>query len=147
MIDHLIRAIDIEATILNSGDLTGEHSYDQCPVNHSFGKGCYIREWNSPAGMLVVSKIHKVAHPFFLLKGEMSVVTDQGVERMKAPYYCITPPGTKRVLFTHTEVQVVTVHVTDETDLKKIESEVIATDVDQLELTSAELAKLTEAME
>lgn len=145
MIEHLIRAFDLEAAILESGGFTGEQSYNDCPVKHSFADGCYIREWNSPPGMLITSKIHKIAHPFFVLKGEVTVVTDEGVERIKAPHYGITPPGTKRVLFTHTEVQWVTVHVTEETELDKIEEAIIAPTTDQLEFTDDDIDRLVEA--
>ena len=86
-----------------------------------------------PRGEIIISKIHKVAHPFFLLKGKMSVLSEDGERLLEAPYYCITPPGTKRILFTHTNSIVVTVHRTFETDLKKIEKEIIAQTFDEVE--------------
>jgi hypothetical protein len=55
-------------------------------------------------------------------------MTDEGVEVIEAPHYGITPAGTKRMLYTHSETQWVTVHVTDETDLEKIEAEIISDD-------------------
>lgn len=103
-----------------------------CPLKHSFADGCYIREIYNPKGVILVTKIHKVAHPFFLLKGEMSILTERGAERIKAPYYGITPAGTKRIIYTHEEIVFVTVHVTKETDLKKIEEEVIAKSFEEL---------------
>ena len=58
----------------------------------------------------------------------MSIMTEQGPLRKKAPYYGVTPAGTKRVICTHTDCVFVTVHVTDKTDLQEIEDEVIAKD-------------------
>ena len=51
----------------------------------------------------------------------MSVLTEEGVEYLKAPYFSVTEPGTKRFIYTHTDCIFVTVHATEETDIKKIE--------------------------
>ena len=103
------------------------------PLKHTFADGLYLREIFMPRGEIVVSKIHKVAHPFFLLKGKISVLTENGEHLLKAPYYCITPVGTKRMLYTHTDSIVVTVHRTFETDIDKIESEIIAKNFKEIE--------------
>jgi len=106
---------------------------DCFPLKHSFADGCYIREINVPRGQLVVTKIHKQAHPYFLMKGDCSVLTEEGPRRIKAPFYGITPAGTKRVVYTHEDTVWVTVHVTKEKDLEKIEEEVIAKTFDEIE--------------
>lgn len=96
-----------------------------------------------PKGMLVTSKIHKKTHPYFVLIGDVSVLTDEGVVRIKAPYVGITKAGTKRLLYIHEETVWITVHVTNETDLKKIEDEIIAKTFDDLDLNTmdAEIVK------
>ena len=137
-------ALDIEATVLEHGGLAGKDTEKLCPVRHFFGEGCYVREWNSPAGNFVLSKIHKVAHPFFVLKGEGSVLTEDGLQLIEAPYHGITPAGTKRILYTHSETQWVTVHVTDETDVDKIEDEIIAKGFDDPRIQAADAAKFKE---
>lgn len=54
-------------------------------------------------------------------------MTEQGgVERLTGTCTMVSPPGTKRALFAHEDTVWTTVHVTDETDLKKIEEVVIA---------------------
>ena len=58
----------------------------------------------------------------------MSIITETGVERIQAPHQGITVPGTKRVIYAHTDCVFVTVHATKHTDIKKIEKEVIAED-------------------
>lgn len=105
---------------------------DQNPLKHSFADGCYVREIFNPAHELIVTKIHKISHPYFLLQGDMSILTETGAKRIKAPHYGITPAGTKRVIWTHTNCIFVTVHVTKERDLEKIEAEVIAKDWDEM---------------
>tara|TARA_R110002020_G_C16304861_1_gene773384 strand:+ start:3089 stop:3553 length:465 start_codon:yes stop_codon:yes gene_type:complete len=134
----LAAAFDAEASLLEQGAYAGTETERVCPVKHSFGEGCYIREWNSPPGVLTVSKVHKVAHPFFVLKGCVTVLTEAGMQVITAPHYGITLPGTKRVLYTHEETQWVTVHVTEQTDLGEIERAIIADDpATQLDFAAA----------
>jgi hypothetical protein len=105
---------------------------DCFPLKHIFVDGAYVREITMPKGALLTSKIHKVTHPYFVLKGEVSVLTEKGIQRIKAPYSGITPAGTKRILYIHEETVWTTVHVTKEKDLEKIEEEVIANSFDDL---------------
>lgn len=119
---------------------------EACPLKHSFGDGLYIREITMPKGMLLTSKIHKHTHPYFVLKGDVSVLTDEGVVRIKAPFSGMTKPGTKRVLYMHEETVWTTVHLNtnNTTDLKEIEEEVIAKSFEDIFPTYEEVLKLTE---
>lgn len=102
---------------------------DDCaPLKHTFVDGAYIREITMPKGWFFTSKIHKVQHPYFVMKGDCSVLTEEGTVRIKAPYWGVTEPGTKRILYMHEETVWATVHVTDSTDLKEIEEQIIAPD-------------------
>jgi hypothetical protein len=96
----------------------------------------------------VVTKIHKLAHPCFILKGDCSVLTEDGPKRIKAPAHFITPAGTKRIVYVHKATVWVTVHSTKETDLEKIEEEVIVKSFDDLNeqdvIEIKEKLKLTE---
>ena len=98
------------------------------PLKHSFAHGCYIREVFNPAGELLITKIHKYSHPYFLLKGEMTIMSENGEEKIKAPHYGITKANTKRIIYAHTDCIFVTVHATDLTDINEIEKEVIRDD-------------------
>ena len=40
------------------------------PTTHNFADGQYIREIYNPANEIIVTKIHKQNHPFFLLEGK-----------------------------------------------------------------------------
>ena len=73
----------------------------------------------------------------------MSILTEDGVVNLKAPHNGITLAGTKRVIYTHTDCRFITVHVTDSTDLKDIENEVIAKDFTdkEISLETVELLK------
>ena len=98
------------------------------PLKHSFGHNIYVREIFNPQGELMVTKIHKYDHPYFLLSGEMSILDKEGEKRIVAPHYGITKANTKRIIFAHTDCIFVTVHATSETDLEKIEKEIILKD-------------------
>ncbi len=113
------------------------------PLKHSFGDGCYIREIFMPAGELIVSKIHKKLHPFFVLKGHLSILTEDGMQTIKAPYSGITKPGTKRILYMHEDTVFITVHVTDKTELREIEEDVIAKDFSDPLITKEDMRLLT----
>ncbi len=98
----------------------------ECPVEHRFTPGMYIRQIFMPAGALVVSKIHKTEHPFVISMGDVSVWThEDGVVRCTAPYTGITKPGTRRLLYMHLDTLWTTFHVTDLTDVDEIEREII----------------------
>ncbi len=137
IISYLAAAFEAEAELIEGGALVGKDSEKLCPVTHSFGDGCYIREWNCPPNVVTVSKVHKIAHPFFVLKGRVSVLSQTGIETLEAPHYGITQPGTKRVLFTHSDTTWVTVHVTDKKDLDEIEADIISSNpAEELDLAA-----------
>ena len=104
------------------------------PTKHSFADGQYIREIFNPAGLFIVTKIHNKTHPFFLMQGEMTIFSENGLERISAPYHGITQAGTKRAIYTHTECVFVTVHATDKLNIEDIEEEVIAKSFEDVNL-------------
>ena len=99
---------------------------DCWPLKHSFAQGLYVRQITVPAGVLLTGKIHKFSHAFFLMKGDISILMDGYVKRLKAPCSFITPAGTKRVVYHHADTVVTTVHATEETDLEEIEAQIVA---------------------
>ena len=121
--------------------LTGEALEKLNPLKHSFADGCYIREIFNPKGELLVTKIHKVSHPFFLLKGDMTILMQDGIKRIRAPHYGITPAGTKRIIYCHEDCMFVTVHATKLKDIKAIEEEVIAKDFNEFDKEEIERFK------
>ena len=126
------------------GVLTGEELEKKNPLKHTFADGLYIRELSFPANEFCVTKIHKKKHPFFLLKGKLSILSETGKVSLKAPYYDITLPGTQRVIYTHTPCTFVTVHATKQTEVDKVEEEVIAKDFNDPEISEHDLKLLME---
>ena len=124
---------ELENAVINAdGGMTGEVLHKTNPVKHTFTGGCYIREIYNPANELIITKIHKKEHPFFLMKGEMSILTETGIQHIKAPYQGITKPGTKRAIYTHEECTFITVHATNNTTIKDVEDEVVCTKYEDL---------------
>jgi hypothetical protein len=118
---------EVENDMLNNPiSMTGKELSNTNPVKHSFAEGCYIREIYNPANEIIITAIHAQSHPFFLLKGEMSILTHDGIEHIEAPHYGITKPGIKRIIYTHTPCNFVTVHATELTNPGEIVEAVTA---------------------
>ena len=95
------------------------------PVQHHFAPGVYMRQMNAKGGTLVVSKMHRTEHMNILLKGSLTIATENGIELMVAPCVLKSMPGTKRIGYFHEDSSWITVHPTEETDLSEIEKQVI----------------------
>lgn len=99
----------------------------ECEPEHLFAPKMYVRRLPIQAGAVVIGKMHRHSHPVMLIKGETTILTDKGMERISAPHVWISEPRAKRVLYTHTDCEFVTVHLneTDERDLDVLEAEII----------------------
>lgn len=109
---------------------------------HHFAPGAYARELFVPAGRLVVGKIHKHAHINVLSMGRCTVFTEDGLVELEAPATFVSSPGTKRAVLTHTDIVWTTVHATNETDLAKLEFELIVPSYDELDRIANDDANL-----
>ena len=123
-----------------------KHEQLEMPLtHHHFHKG-YGRELFIPAGTLLVGKIHKHQTLNILLEGDISLLTEEGTKRVQAPFTVVSKPGIKRVGYAHTDCKWLTVHGTEETDLEKIEEEVIAKDYSEVEQLDEWEVKLIQEM-
>ncbi len=100
----------------------------ECPVTHHFSKGIYAREMFIPKGTILTGKIHKHQNLNIMSKGELTVLTEDGMKRVRAPFTIVSPPGTKRIAYAHEDTVWTTIHATEETDLEKIEAFFVAQD-------------------
>ena len=128
------KIFDIENTIKNNKNpkyKTFFNDSENCPLKHYFSDGIYVREITIPAGMVIVGKIHKHRHPNFLLKGKVMVITEQkGEEIIEGPCFMMSEGGTKRALYSITDLVWTTIHhnPTNTEDLERLEDIVIAKD-------------------
>lgn len=99
----------------------------ECPLQHTFAPGVYVRTIFIPAGSVVVGKIHKHRHANVLSQGHVTVLTEGGgLEELHGPLTMVSEPGTKRAVYAHTDTVWTTIHPTDKTELADIEEETIA---------------------
>lgn len=106
---------------------------DDFVTRHHFAPGSYARELEIPADTLIVGKIHRHAHVNVVSKGRCLVATEDGIVELIAPLTFVSKAGTKRAVYALEDTVWTTVHVTNETDLVKIEAAIIAPDYAALE--------------
>ena len=94
-------------------------------TTHYFADGMYLRTVFRKAGVCVTGKVHKKEHFFAVIAGEMTIWTEAGMQRVKAPFFWISQPGTKRVTYAHTDAIAMTVHRVSSTDIDEIERELV----------------------
>jgi quercetin dioxygenase-like cupin family protein len=100
----------------------------QIEPEHTFGPGFYARTLKLPAGTVLTGKVHKTEHIFMVTRGDITVVTDDGVRTVSAGHQAVCRPGMKRAGICHTEVWCTNVHITSETDLDKLEALLVFAD-------------------
>jgi hypothetical protein len=124
-----------------------EYEQVEMPVKHHFSKDLYARELFIPAGTILVGKIHKHESLNILSQGDISLLTEEGVTRVQAPYTVVSKPGIKRIGYAHTDCVWITAHATKETEIDKIEDEVIAKTYDDVPLLTDQEIKQIEQIE
>lgn len=93
---------------------------------HLFAPGVYMRVLHMPAGSVIVSKIHKTEHFCIALSGLALVRIGDGLEEIRGPRLMKTYAGTQRALVIVEDAVWLTIHPTDETDVGKLETLLIA---------------------
>jgi hypothetical protein len=107
-------------------DHLSQYPQTDCPVVHRFAPGVYLREVHMPADTIVIGKIHKTDHFNILVKGACLIVHDDGRrEELRAPMAFVSKAGVQKVLYILEDMIWQTVHVTAETDMARLESELI----------------------
>ena len=122
--DFINKVETLENAMLASDDIRiAKGNSDMFPLKHSFSEGVYIREMFMPQGGLVIGKLYKISHTWFLLSGDLEVATDEGSEYYIGPCYVNAPEGTKRVLHAVSDVIFVNVYPNPDniTDTDKLE--------------------------
>jgi len=97
----------------------------EIPPRHFFAKGLYAREITIPKGVLATSAIHLFEHIDIIAKGDISVLTDEGVKRIQAPATFVSQPGLKRIGYAHEDTVWISIIACEERDLEKIEETLV----------------------
>lgn len=130
-LDEKLRA-DLRAKIHALESLLIREEQVEIKTTHHFSKDVYAREIKAPKGTLLIGKIHKHENLNILSQGEITVISIDGIKRMKAPCTIVSSPGVKRLAYVHEDIVWTTIHGTNETDLEKIENEFIAKTYDDV---------------
>ena len=97
-------------------------------TDHYFSGGMYCRRVFRSAGTLIVGKIHKEDHLFMCASGQIMAWTENGMKTLNAGDIVESKAGTKRVTLALTDAIGITIHKTNEKDLKIIEKQLIEPD-------------------
>lgn len=97
----------------------------ECPVRHLFSPGIYIREMTMPANSIVLGHEHTTEHANLVLKGKAIVLIDGVRHRIEAPFVVNSKPGSRKIALVLEEMVWCTVHATTETDIEKLEAQLI----------------------
>ena len=93
----------------------------EIPVVHYFAEKSYARQIIIPKDTIVLGKIHKYSHINICSEGDISVLTPNGVVRVRAPYTVVSPAGSQKIAYTHQKTVWTTFHSTELTEPEEIE--------------------------
>ena len=97
-------------------------------TDHHFCDGMYMRTLFRPADTLIVGKVHKKEHFYVVCFGDVTVTSDGFRERIQGFKVLICKPGTKRAVYAHADSLCLTVHRTEETELERVEADLVHED-------------------
>ena len=134
--DRQLDAAELRGRVLDLEDAMRKVPERQIEIKprHYFAQGLYAREIVIPKGTLLTGKIHLFEHLNIISKGDISVMTEQGIKRIVAPATLISKPGIKRVGYAHEETIWTTIHACNETDAEKAEEHLVVDTYEQFAL-------------
>ena len=94
-------------------------------ATHAFAPGAYARTIILPKGSTVVGKMHRHAHINVMSYGSVRVATYEGINDFSGHNLFVSAPNVKRSVRALEDTCWTTIHITNETDLEKIEDDVI----------------------
>ena len=109
-----------------------KHEQYEPETTHTFHGGMYCREVFRVAGALIVGKVHKKEHFYYVVHGTVLITTDSGAEEVTGPRLICSKPGTKRAVYAVTDALCVTFHRTDTATVADAENELVEFDPDAM---------------
>lgn len=98
------------------------HPQADCPVEHIFGPGLYIRQVTLPKGAWAVGHWQNYSHMNVMLKGKVAMYAEDGTQTiLTAPLTFMGNPG-RKAGFVLEEVVWQNIYATDERDVEKLEA-------------------------
>lgn len=122
-------AVDrIEAMLLKGGEMPGLKMLVEADLitQHFFAPGIYARALTRKAGAFIIGHKHRQEHLNLLLCGRLRVYMDGKVNEIAGPSLpFISKAGVRKATFALEDSTLITFHPTQETDLDKLEDELI----------------------
>ncbi len=99
----------------------------ECPLEHRFSDGVYVREITMPTNSYILGHKHSTTHMNIISKGSCLLADiDTGeITHIEAPYTFESKAGVQKLLYILTDCVWSTVHVTNETDIDILEKQLI----------------------
>ena len=107
----------------------GGNTFGPTP-EHLFADGVYGRKVVIPGGWVLLGRLQRKANLTIQLYGDCEIIGENGPQRIVGTQVFRVPPMVKRLMVTHAETCWLTVHATEETDMAKVEDELIVTEAD-----------------
>ena len=120
-----IQKIELAEYYLKSFIAGSEQTAKELPLEHFICNKTYTRQITLPKDMLLTGKVHNFDHTSIISKGEVSIMTDEGVSRIKAPAIWISKAGTKRLIYVHEETIWATIHQSEHPEVEQLENEIV----------------------
>ena len=105
----------------------------EIPIRHQFCDGLYARTVWVPGNIMTVTRIYKVDHVVVISEGEVSIRSEFGGGRAKAPHIFTAKAGSKRAIFHHTDVVWTTVLPSTSSDIGENEDRVYASSYEEFD--------------
>ena len=127
--------IDMEKTLIslaNDKNIIADNGNivyrDKFKYKHTFADSVYVREMTIEEGEIIIGAIHKHLHVWFLLSGNISVLSNGELKEYQAPCTVLSEPGVKRVIYGNEESVFTNVHKnpTNTEDVRELEKQIVA---------------------
>ena len=107
--------------------LLNEGSPVECTTTHRFSEGVYVREIIMPEDSIILGAKHTTTHFNIISQGACLLIDIDTKEQtyIQAPYTFESKAGVQKLLYILTDCVWSTVHVTNETDVEVLESQLI----------------------
>ena len=120
-----IEKIELAEYFLKNYFEGSEQTAKELPLEHFICNKTYTRQITLPKDMLLTGKVHNFDHVSILSKGDVSVMTPDGINRIKAPATWISKAGTKRLIYVHEETIWSTIHYSEHTIVEDLQNELV----------------------
>ena len=134
--------IDMEKTLISLADgknIIADNGsivyHDKFKYKHTFANGVYVRQMTIEEGDVIMGAIHKHLHVWFLLSGNVTVLTNGELKEYQAPCTVLSEPGVKRVIYGNEESVFTNVHKnpTNTQDIRELEKQIVALNYEEYE--------------